>query len=457
LVIHSFDSDGIQLDTSGGNTITCNLIGTDDDGTTDLGNSEHGIFVSNIPNNTIGGTSDSERNLLSGNGNHGISIQSSSATGNVVQGNYIGTDVNGTSALGNSWSGINLQDAPSNTIGGTSPGARNLISGNTWHGVRIYGATSTGNLIQGNYIGTGATGSETLGNSRYGVNIASDASDNDIGGTSSDQANVIAHNSWDGIYVSAGTGNLFAYNSIFDNGGLGIDLGSDGPNTNDADDPDAGPNNLQNYPVLDSVIPSSGQTTVAGTLDSTPNTTFRLEFFYNSAQDPSGYGEGETFLGSASVTTDGNGDAAFSETFPTELTTGTPVSATATDPDNNTSEFSGFLPTAILLASFATYEQDGLVVVEWETATEIDLMGFHLYRADQPTAALQRLNTELIPSQSPGGPVGAHYRFVDESVKPGKTYYYWLEDLDIYGTTTRHGPVSVTTRGYRYFLPIIGR
>jgi len=106
---------------------------------------------------------------------------------------------------------------------------------------------------------------------------------------------------------------------------------------NDDGDGDSGPNNLQNFPVLTSA--TIGSTTIEGTLNSTPDTEFRLEFFANSTCDPSGHGEGERFLGSTTVMTDGDGDASFSVTFP-ETVPGEFITATATDPDNNTSEFS---------------------------------------------------------------------------------------------------------------------
>ena len=107
---------------------------------------------------------------------------------------------------------------------------------------------------------------------------------------------------------------------------------------NDAGDGDAGANNLQNFPVLTSA--TSGSTTIEGTLNSASNTQFRLEFFANTACDPSGFGEGETFLGSTDVTTDGSGNASFTVTFPATVPVGQFITSTATDPDNNTSEFS---------------------------------------------------------------------------------------------------------------------
>lgn len=100
------------------------------------------------------------------------------------------------------------------------------------------------------------------------------------------------------------------------------------------------------------------------------------------------------------------------------------------------------IPTAVELISFAAVVQGGAVLVTWETASEVDSLGFHLYRADSADGPQARLNEELIPSQSPGGAAGAAYRFVDAAVEPGVVYYYWLEAVDVRGAATRHGPVS---------------
>ncbi|MGH8018929.1 MAG: right-handed parallel beta-helix repeat-containing protein, partial [Opitutaceae bacterium] len=135
-------------------------------------------------------------------------------------------------------------------------------------------------------------------------------------------------------------GALFTRNSIFANAGPGIDLGNDGVTPNDAGDVDTGPNNLQNFPVLTSVNIGSGVTTILGTLDSSPGQAFTLEFFSDVACDPSGFGEGETFIGSAQVTTDANGSAAFQAVLPVTLSAGGVVTATASDSGGNTSEFS---------------------------------------------------------------------------------------------------------------------
>jgi hypothetical protein len=172
-----------------------------------------------------------------------------------------------------------------------------------------------------------------------GVLIAS-ASDNTIGGAGAGAGNVIAFNGGDGVAVWSGTGNAILSNSIFDNGGLGIELLElvFGVTPNDAGDGDAGANNLQNFPILTSA--SGGSTIIQGNLNSTASTQFRLEFFSTAACDPSGNGEGASFIGATTVLTDGSGDAIINATFPATVPPGHVVTATATDPSNNTSEFS---------------------------------------------------------------------------------------------------------------------
>jgi len=333
LAINRFRRYGIRLSISGGNIIEGNFIGTDVSGTSDLGNTNDGVRIE-TSNNTIGGTVASARNVISGNNNDGVEINGSAASGNLVQGNFIGTDASGTTDLGNDVDGVRITGAPGNTIGGTASGARNVISGNNNDGVEINAAG--GNLVQGNFIGTDAAGTGALGNSAHGVRVSS-ASNNTIGGAGA--GNVIAFNGGDGVFIASGTGNRIQQNSIFSNTGLGIDLGPDGVTPNDAGDPDTGANNRQNFPVLTSVFSGSGTTFIQGSIDSTTaNSAYPIliEFFYSPSCDPSGHGEGQTFFGSTSV----SGPGSFSVTLPVPVPTGQQVTATATDNNGNTSEFS---------------------------------------------------------------------------------------------------------------------
>lgn len=479
---------GVQLDTDG-NKIAGNYVGTDITGMADLGNSSSGVIIqTDALTNTVGADGDGvgdadEGNLISGNGQYGVAIFWDSGN-NVVAGNYIGTDVNGTGDLGNTWSGVYVNDSPNTRIGTDGNGVsdileRNIISGNDDNGVYLYDNGSDYSVVAGNYIGVDVTGATALPNNGTGVrldqadftiigtdgdgiadnvegNIISGngddvsalnynsgisfytgASDNTIAGniigsdvsgmldlgnygygiflqqnsdgiigtnndglsddlegnlisgnrygiyesgsspntqnyivagnligTQADGAsplgnsqggivliwgdlftiyqNTIAHNGGDGISLNSGAiSNTISANSIFSNTDLGIDLNANGVTLNDSGDPDTGANHLQNFPVIglaESTV--KGQTLITGTLNSISSTTFVLEFFYNDAADPSGYGEGQDHLGSADVSTDGSGDVTFSLTLSRTLPPDKYVTATATDPDGSTSEFS---------------------------------------------------------------------------------------------------------------------
>ena len=341
----------------GGNRIQGNYIGTTIDGNSALGNGS-GFDLSDaelLGSDTllIGGTNPGEGNVISANNQYGIrsSVDTFSlpaAAGSfTVQGNRIGTNAAGTAAVPNQSDGI-FQDIFGTKIivGGNTPAARNIISGNLGNGIRT-GSFLNPMIIQGNYLGTDISGSLPLGNGSHGVLI------NDTNVKTGDPAtpgsgNLIAFNAKAGVAVTGGAGNVISRNSIFSNGGLGIDLNDDGVTPNTPGGPHTGPNNLQNFPVLTSAVSGGGSTTIQGTLNSTASAAFRIEFFSNLACDASGNGEGQTFLGSTSVTTTGN-NAAINAVMPVAVTPGQFVTSTATDPDGNTSEFS-----ACVLATAAT-------------------------------------------------------------------------------------------------------
>ena len=345
-VISANHGDGIYFDGEGystiGNVIQGNFIGTDASGNNALGNSGNGIYLSYISSyggtNLIGGTSASARNIISANKLNGIRFMNW-GPGLQIQGNYIGTDVSGTRKLGNLGNGILVDNSWTNTIGGTVSGTGNLISGNS-NGVVISGSSALGNAIQGNSIGTQRDGLSALGNSACGMLITNSASLNTVGGPLLGAGNAIAFSGQDGIRICSGNRNTVRVNSLFSNGGLGIDLNGDGVTPNDSGDGDSGANNLLNYPVLTSSTNYGGVTFLTGTLNSVPNSTFTLEFFSNHATDPTTYGEGQTFLGSTNVMTDGNGNVSFTALFSPAVPAGDFISATSTDPGGSTSEFS---------------------------------------------------------------------------------------------------------------------
>ena len=326
-----------------GSKVQGNYIGTDITGTQALGNSGNGVTAGDSA--LIGGIEPEARNIISANGSFGnvaLGINGSGAAA-IVRGNYIGTDVTGTRSLGNPGNGITIF-SNNNIIGGLVAGSGNVISGNA-AGIVISGFSSAvGNVIQANFIGTNAAGTGPVPNIQQGIVVTSGVN-NTIGGTQSEAANKIAYNGGPGVSVNNSTGIAIRGNSIFSNNGLGIDLGANGVTANDNIDADVGPNTLQNFPVVTTVMSTNNTTTIQGSLNSLPNTTFDIDFYSSAAVDPSGNGEGAQFFGTAPVTTNGNGNATINVTFPVPLATGRVITATASDPNGNTSEFSAADPT----------------------------------------------------------------------------------------------------------------
>jgi hypothetical protein len=212
LVINHFGGSGIFIYNKGGNKIVGNFIGTDKYGTGDAGNGAHGIIVQS-QNNTIGGLTSSERNIISGNGKAGIFFYLAAASHNKVIGNYIGTDVTGTKKIANNC-GVQINGAAYVAVGGTTSGSRNVISGNVHDGVLMVTTGTKYNTVQGNYIGTNAAGTGRLGNGWYGVEISQH--DNSVGGTTSAARNIISANGMDGVafYLTTGINNKVEGNYI---------------------------------------------------------------------------------------------------------------------------------------------------------------------------------------------------------------------------------------------------
>jgi Calx-beta domain/Immunoglobulin I-set domain len=227
-VISGNDTNGVFIagTAATGNKITGNYIGPSLSGTADLGNTLSGVFINNAPGNTIGGTTAGERNIISGNNNYGVYIANVGSSANKVIGNYIGTAVNGTTALGNSLAGVLVNGAPNNTIGGTTPGERNVISGNLSDGVVLTGTGSAGNKVIGNYIGTTVTGAIALGNRFSGVYVS--APSNTIGGTTTGERNIISGNNGQGVILTGttATGNKIIGNHIGTDVTGTVDLGN---------------------------------------------------------------------------------------------------------------------------------------------------------------------------------------------------------------------------------------
>ena len=345
-----------------GNVIQGNLIGLDATGTNGLGNVYAGIGISGAANNQIGGTTATARNVISANGNSsitglgGVFFSYAGTMGNQFQGNYIGTDASGTLALGNVNDGVHLEQATTNFIGGSTAGAGNLISANGVDGIFLTNASW--NVIQGNFIGTKADGTNALGNLYHNIELgALGVTNNTIGGTVPGAGNHIAFALYTqgsghaGVRVRDGSlNNLISENSIFSNTGLGIDLGTFGVNPNvdcESGVAASAANARQNYPVLTNVY-SQVTTQIRGTLDSGTGKAYQLQFFSNPSGNTNGYGEGRIFLGQTSLTLGASCSSNFSVSLPVSVPTGWVVTAIATGPGNNTSEFSAWVPVLIV-------------------------------------------------------------------------------------------------------------
>jgi hypothetical protein len=362
--------------------------------------------------------------------------------------------VNGDVALPNTGEGIVVYGGGSNnTIGGTAIGAGNVISGNSSaRGIMIQATGANGNVVQGNKIGTNAAGTGPVPN-QVGISISWGPDNNVIGGTAANAGNLIAYNTTDGVNLvelaDPTLNNAILGNAIHSNGGLGIDLADDGVTANDSGDGDSGPNDLLNFPLLTSAFVSGGNVTVNFKMD-VPAGSYRIEFFKNpGGVDITQYGEGEAFAGSTNVTNPGPGFLNY--TFPgsvNDLITATTTACTngACTAFLGTSEFSRevqAVTTAVTLMSFAAVGRDREADLSWTTASELQNLGFHLYRSLSANGPFTRITSPVIPGLGSSA-VGTSYSYRDSGLTNGVTYFYKLEDIDTSGVSTLHGPVSAT-------------
>jgi titin len=375
------------------NRVAGNYIGTNAAGAAALGNGRDGVLIENTANNKVGGGDALARNVISGNTQSGVEIRGTGSTLNSVVGNYIGTDASGSAALGNTLYGVQVRAAAvGNVIGGVAPAPGNVISGNHLSGVGISGAGTASTLVAGNLIGTNAAATGAVPNLQQGVEVSFGAasttigggagrniisgnlaagilgtsgatgihvefnrigtdgpgtsalpngtdgvllagsSGNTVGGLSASKQNTIAFNTSAGLRVDGtsgpANGNKLLRNSVDHNGGLGIVLV-------------AGGNNAQAAPVITKVTNDGVKTYVKGTLTSVASKTFQIDLFVSPSCDPSGSGEGATFLGSKTITTDVAGNAKYTIVVPL-VAAGQALTTTATRSDTgDTSQFSG--------------------------------------------------------------------------------------------------------------------
>jgi hypothetical protein len=309
--------------------------------------------------NLVGGSAPGSRNVIGWNGTpdaQGNPVWSQiwlSGTGHVVKGNFIGVEASGTEAAGGSAKSGILVTGSGHAIGGSEPGAGNLISGQDRFtfkqelrpaGIRIVGGTSI--VVRGNRIGTDAAGTIEVAN-QIGIRVEGASSDVVIGGDQPGEGNRIGFNLMDGLAVQSGERIRVSGNSVFENGLLAIDLGDDpvgglgteGVTANDPGDADAGANRLQNFPTITEAVDEGGRTVVRGTIDTPDPQTCMIELFTTSVVDPSGHGEGGEFQ----VRTTADASGSFTADLPGGLAGGH-VAATATDVLGNTSEFSLAVP-----------------------------------------------------------------------------------------------------------------
>ncbi|MCW5625699.1 MAG: right-handed parallel beta-helix repeat-containing protein, partial [Burkholderiales bacterium] len=271
----------------------------------------------------------------------GILVEADKVT---EQGNFLGVSSDASSAAANVDSGVKVTNASGAQIGGAALEHRNLVSSNGYTGV-FFTQVSNSN-IQGNLIGTDAAGVGGLANGSYGVQVATGGTGNRVGGTGAGEGNLIS-STWATTITGSGTRVAVLGNVIRDTGnGLGIDLGNNAVTNNDANDVDTGANTLQNYPVLTSAASNGVSTVIAGTLNATANSWFRIEFFSSDTANNRGHGDAQVYLGFANVATDASGNASFTATLATGVAAGHVVTATATAADAGygtftaTSEFS---------------------------------------------------------------------------------------------------------------------
>ena len=308
------------------NLIAGNRVGTNATGSAALGNAEAGIEIQGASKTTVGGTAPGAGNLISGNHSAGLFLWAL-ATGTQVIGNRIGTNAAGTAAIPNE-GGVGLDNAPGNTIGGSTVAAANLISGNTDTGIWIDAAST----IIGNLIGTQADGSSPLGNGEFGIKISNySGSPLAVGGVKKGAGNVIGWNASGGIGVASGVVPFGFANSFFGNGLLAIDNFVDGPTANDPGDADTGPDGMQNYPTLGTAVAGAKGITVTGTLDSAVG-SYTIYFYASPATDVPA--QGRTRLGSTVAKVPlGGGPATFIFTGKGLLPAGTQITAVAVGHD----------------------------------------------------------------------------------------------------------------------------
>ena len=409
---------GLVINNGQANMVQGNLIGTDITGTNALGNRFAGAALwGGATGNLIGGTVAGAGNVISGNATYGFFISNTNTRGNLVEGNLVGTDATGRKAVANGFAGIAVYgEASANTIGGTAAGAGNLASGNGSYGVFISDTNTTGNLVEGNSIGTDITGTNALGNGSANVELQNGAAGNFIGGIGA--GNVIAYSGGAGVllYDPATTNNATRGNAIFSNGALGINFNNSGVVSNHAGFL-AGPNDFQNYPIITNAVAGGTSTIISGTLNSLLNGNFFIDVYRNTSPDASGYGQGRFYVGTVNLTTDGSGNGTFALNVSGNYA-GQYFAATATAVNGDTSEFSAdFLAVAGPAAQFVGPFQSGINGFSFNLTLQTNF-SYHIQAATNLAAPIVWINlTNFIATNSP-------FSFTDHSATNYRTRFY---------------------------------
>ncbi len=520
---------GVSIWGGGSHVIAGNHMGIDAAGSTAAGNRDSGIYIGSSTSNVIGGLGANDRNVISGNTKAGIYLDSGS-NGTVIRGNHIGTNREGTAAVGNNtgnggYAGIDVASSANVTIGGDSAAARNVISGNLQHGVRLFGSTSS-TVLHGNTIGLNAAGTAAVANRGDGIQVTGSATGTQIGGSAAGQGNVVSGNADDGIDIGAltrgttirgnligtnaagtagvpnaddgievqggsantiggtgtGEGNRIAFNgdrgvlvsggsgaailgnTVDSNGSIGIDLGNNGVTANDGAKTSGGPNQLMDHPVITEARARGDQLTLKGHVGSAAGQSLfggvRVEFF-ESDNDPSGFGEGRRYLGALTTRADGTFDGTL--TMPVSaLRMGTRLTGTATDSSGNTSEFGAQFTGLVVdfvvntnaddvdadigdgqcltAAGFCSLRAAIAELNAWTTLPQTPTVAFAIPGCTAQAAA----GCTITPATAL--PTVARAMVIDAQTQPGWTLAPWVELMGSNGPSFANG-LSITAAG----------
>ncbi|HYV39419.1 MAG TPA: DUF4331 family protein [Gemmataceae bacterium] len=493
LDVTNFKGNGIVVQ-SNGNSILGNFIGVDATGATrqpngTFPNSGDGILIQNASNNQVGSPNPGDRNIASGNALVGIHVVGTlilPATGNIIQGNFVGVAADGVSGVGlrtdiapapgtkegNNLFGIEISGGNLNTVGGTVAGARNVVGFNG-AGIEVDNGGQQ-NVIQGNFSGVGADGLTPVGNLLHGIVLRSSngfgpplgpaqanepgVSFNQIGGTAAGAGNTVEYNGTAGISVfgnpvsasgQPNVGNSILGNTVYLNGRnfegassaptalLGIDLTNgftfprdDGPTPNDSQGHGAAndPNNFQNAPVVTSFFEDgAGNTGIAGNLKADPNKQYRIEFF---ASDPDPLhlpAEGQQYLGFTNVTTNGTGNVSFTASFNVPVDADSVDTATATDSTGNTSEFSAGLALSTTAFSAGLTEFSGGISTGANPASIVQAADGNVWFTEFGTNALGRITPAGLVTQFSLAGLGAATGPLDLVSNTADGFIYFTE------------------------------